>query len=336
MPSFNSAPHLAEAIESVLNQTWSNLELIVVDDGSTDESAAVFERQDDSRLNVLQQPRQLGASAARNRAFRASRGEWVIFLDSDDWIPPAHLQALHAAASGSSLSIGMSQWDRFYKSRSEAHFPLRRTYRDAGGTEWLREDWSSGPGQAGPGMFLIPRALIEQSGGWDERLSLLDDFEFHARILSISDGVRYAPDARLYVRSGLAGSLSTQKGRAFAESACLSLLLGVAHVLAIDESPNMRLASANRLRRFDFDFYPAFRDLRAKIRQRVGELGGSNLRPEGPPGFELLRPIVGWRVARHAQLFAERWGFNHSARNVNHKTRANGSLMKASNQDWYS
>lgn len=84
LPTYNRARTLARAIRSVLGQTYQNLELIVVDDGSTDETSQVVARFDDPRLNYVQLPTNVGASAARNEGLRRAGGEFVAFQDSDD------------------------------------------------------------------------------------------------------------------------------------------------------------------------------------------------------------------------------------------------------------
>src|SRR5262245_59564990 len=83
IPTFNRARYLAEAIGSVLGQTFADYELIVVDDGSTDETSAVLAGFGDSRLRVLRQENR-GISAAMNIGLQAARGEYVARLDSDD------------------------------------------------------------------------------------------------------------------------------------------------------------------------------------------------------------------------------------------------------------
>ena len=80
--NYNYARYIAAAIDSALAQTWHPLEVIVVDDGSTDDSWAVIERYGE-RVRALRQPNG-GQGAAYNAGFEASRGEWVLFLDSDD------------------------------------------------------------------------------------------------------------------------------------------------------------------------------------------------------------------------------------------------------------
>ena len=87
LPSFNRARCIARAMDSVLNQTFTDLELIVVDDGSTDGTKELVEGYADSRVRYVQQEHE-GACAARNRGIREARGEYIAFQDSDDeWLP---------------------------------------------------------------------------------------------------------------------------------------------------------------------------------------------------------------------------------------------------------
>jgi len=88
VPTYNRAGLLRRAIESVLAQTFTDYELIVVDDGSTDDTEEVLREFRDRRIRVLRSEVNQGVSCARNRGIAAARGEWVAFLDSDDeWLP---------------------------------------------------------------------------------------------------------------------------------------------------------------------------------------------------------------------------------------------------------
>ena len=305
IPCFNAAPYVGAAIESVLAQTYAPIEVIAVDDGSTDGSVAEIGAFADRGVILVEQAKG-NAAAARNRAFVRSSGEFILFLDGDDLIAPGHIAALLDRLESGSRAVAMGQWDRFTRAPAEASFPPRPGYHDASGPDWLCKDWSSGQPMTQCGSFLIPRPLLETVGGWDERLSLIDDFEFFARLLTKSAGVRFAPDARLFYRSGHGASLSAQTSRKAAESACLSLLTGTGHLLTARDDRQTRRASANMLKTFDYTFYPAFPDLRRKLDARIGELGGSDLQPVGPPGFHALRRWIGWRPARRVQQLADR------------------------------
>ncbi|MBQ9417639.1 MAG: glycosyltransferase family 2 protein [Bacteroidales bacterium] len=88
MPTFNKGQYIAESIDSVLSQTYTDWELIVVDDGSTDGTQEVLRRYNDPRIRIFTLNANRGAAHARNLALRQARGRYVAFLDSDDlWHP---------------------------------------------------------------------------------------------------------------------------------------------------------------------------------------------------------------------------------------------------------
>lgn len=93
VPVYNSEQYLPECIESILRQSFRDFELILVNDGSEDGSEAVCRSYDDDRVRVFSQPNR-GVSAARNRGLDEARGEWVVFVDSDDWLAENALEVL--------------------------------------------------------------------------------------------------------------------------------------------------------------------------------------------------------------------------------------------------
>jgi len=313
MPCFNAAPWVGAALDSALAQTHAPIEIIVVDDGSTDETPAILDGYRAHGVKIIRQAN-AGHSTAANRALAEATGPYVKFLDADDLLHPKMVARQVAALAGRTDAVALGEWARFYTDPAEATFNPLPMYRTALPADWLTEELRGGKPMMQCAMFLIPRAILQRTGGWDERLSLINDFELFARVLLASGEIVHAPGARLYYRSGLAGSASRQKSRAAAESAVLSLTLGTAHLLAAEDSARARLAAANILRTFDHDFYPAYPDLRHRLAVRIAELGGSDLTPPGPPAFHRLRRLVGWRAARRIQLLAERFGLNRAAR----------------------
>lgn len=95
VPVYNVAPYLEQCLNSIVNQTYRNLEIILIDDGSTDESGVICDRyaEQDSRIQVVHKENG-GQSSARNLALDMMTGEWVLFVDSDDWIELNALELL--------------------------------------------------------------------------------------------------------------------------------------------------------------------------------------------------------------------------------------------------
>lgn len=136
MPAYNAEKYIEEAIRSVLCQTWSDFELLVIDDGSQDATAEIVRRlaDADSRITLLENARNAGVSASRNRGVARARGQWIAFLDSDDlWREDklekqlAFLEAREDAALGYTASGFMDGEGRRYGYVMEAREVV--TYR---------------------------------------------------------------------------------------------------------------------------------------------------------------------------------------------------------------
>ena len=108
IPVYNIQQHLRECLDSVLGQSYPHLQVICVDDGSTDESPAILAQyaQKDNRVQVIRQ-QNAGPGAARNTGLEAATGEYVIFLDSDDWFEPDFLEKMvdTAVREGADVAI---------------------------------------------------------------------------------------------------------------------------------------------------------------------------------------------------------------------------------------
>lgn len=88
MPSYNTAPYIKSSIQSVMNQTYIDWELIIVDDCSTDNTNEILETIEDPRIRIYKNEKNSGAAISRNKALREAKGQWIAFLDSDDiWMP---------------------------------------------------------------------------------------------------------------------------------------------------------------------------------------------------------------------------------------------------------
>ena len=299
IPCHNAARWLRATLESALAQTWPRTEIIVVNDGSTDDSAAIAREFVSRGVRVIDQPNS-GPGAALNRALRESTGDFVKFLDADDLISPdsVAIQVATLRTSGS-REIAVGEWARFRDDPSEARFEPQqsRGWHDGTPVDWIVETWDDGEPMYQNAMFLIPRLLLDAAGGWDESLTLINDHEFYTRLVLVSDGVRFTPGARLFYRSGIAGSISKRKNRAACESAKRSVLLSAEHLLKVEDSPRTRRAAARMIRSIVYSFYPAHADLADELEREVARLGGTDLKPQGGVAFRTIAAVAGWRAA---------------------------------------
>ena len=99
IPTYNCEDYIAQALESVFAQTYSNLEIILVDDASTDSTLKIARSFKDPRLKIFARPKNEGVSSVRNCGIRQAQGKWIALLDSDDWYAPERLENLLEIAS---------------------------------------------------------------------------------------------------------------------------------------------------------------------------------------------------------------------------------------------
>lgn len=306
IPCFNAAGYVAQTLECLLAQTWQHREVIVVDDGSSDGSVDVLKSFAQRGVRYVQQANS-GSCAARNRALALSTGQFVKFIDADDLLSPDHIERQLQQLNGTTAAVASAEWGRFYSDDlSSFRLNAQSVWRDMPSVEWLVEAFRDAQPMMNPGLWLIPRALLDRSGGWDESLSLIDDFEFFARVLCHAEEVRFTPGALLYYRSGISGSLSSRKTRAAVESAFHSILKGTGHLLARRSDAEARLSCANVMQSFLYTIYPDHLDLRIAMEECVAELGGSDLPPPGGPWFQRTSRVIGWKGARRLQRLAGR------------------------------
>jgi glycosyltransferase involved in cell wall biosynthesis len=284
-------------LESCLAQTWAAREVIVVNDGSRDDSLAVARRFESRGVRVLDQANR-GASAARNAGLRAASGDFIQFLDADDLLAPDKLeQQVGFCAEHPSVQLVSGAWARFEAAPAEADFTPQGNWRDLGGVEFLQLFFETGA-MMHPAAWLARRALLDAAGPWDETLSLNDDGEYFARVMLRAGQIHFCGGARSYYRSNLGGSLSGRKDGRSLGSLYRSFELELDYLAAADASPRTRAALAHGWKWLAFELYPGRPDLADAAERRARALGWSR-RPFPAGGrFQLAARFLGWRLAK--------------------------------------
>lgn len=307
IPAYNAEPWLAATLESALAQTWQNCEVIVVDDGSQDQSLALARRFEPRGVRVLAQTN-AGASAARNRALREAQGDFIQFLDADDLISPRKIAAQVALLERQPAgAVATCAWGRFTDDPANARFVDTAVFRDFAPLDFLVLGASTGA-MMHPSAWLVPRAVAERAGPWDESLSLNDDGEYFCRVTLASSGLAFCadPDAKSYYRSGLPASLSQRRTKPARRSQFRSHQLVAQHLLAAETSPRIHRAVADIFQRFIYDFYPVPVDLMRQAASEVAAHGGSQIRPVMGPREAAFARLLGWKNVRRLKYLLRR------------------------------
>jgi glycosyltransferase involved in cell wall biosynthesis len=275
IPAYNAEKWIADTIASALGQTWPNKEIIVVDDGSTDQTVAVAGNFLKDGVVVITQKNQ-GASAARNKAFSHCRGDFIQWLDADDLLAPEKIsRQMDMAKRISDPRVLLSaEWGRFmYRTRS-ARFSRTRLWEDLSPTEWLFRKLGENLFMP-PQTWLVSRELTEAAGPWDERLSLDDDGEYFSRVLVVSKEIHFVPGAKAFYRASGSGSLSdVDQSKRKLESLWLSLQMQIRRLRELEDSERTRAASVIFLENWLKFFYPWRMDLVKEAQQLAEALGG--------------------------------------------------------------
>ncbi len=176
IPFYNRASTLLDAVRSVLAQTYSSFELLLVDDGSTDASFSLVNALNDERIRIIRHDQNMGAAAARNTGIRAAQAPLVAFLDSDDiWHAdklekhvPFHL------ASGAAATCTSFEMVRENGQRSVRHMDEKANWNEA-----FLYGCHVGPGST----LMADRAVFERVGYLDESLKRLEDWDWLLRLV---------------------------------------------------------------------------------------------------------------------------------------------------------
>ena len=177
IPAFKQAEYLEQAITSVLCQTHRNVEAIVVDDASPDDTASVVRSVSDKRLKYLRHNENQGLGASRNTGYRASEGEIVAFLDADDYFHPEKIAA-HVTLLTNRPDVGVSYNSRFELNHSRTS--VRELFRAP--TSCALDDLVMGFPFA-PSDMVVRRDWFERVGLFDERLiHFSEDLDINCRL----------------------------------------------------------------------------------------------------------------------------------------------------------
>ncbi len=312
IPAHNAQRWIADTLNSAISQSWEHKEIIVVDDGSTDETVNVARRFESRGVKVFCQPNQ-GAAAARNKAYSLCNGDYIQWLDADDLLSTHKIrrQMEVATALGNPRILFSAPWTRFMYRWYRADFSPSALWCDLSPTEWLfrKLDLNLSMQTA---TWLTSHELADDAGAWDSRLVGDDDGEYFCRVLLASEGVRFVPDAFVYYR----GPALTDENLSFIQRSprrlnaeWLSMQLHISYLRSKEDSTRVRDACLGYLQRYLAYFFPLHPEITSQMETVAKELGGSLTPPRLSRKYSWIKILAGYKRAYQIQQTARilRW-----------------------------
>lgn len=185
VPLYNKAPYVRKTLDSIVSQTFTDWECIIVDDGSTDNSAAVCEEAIHPFIHSSVHPIRLikqanaGVAVARNNGVAASKGEYICFLDADDWWEPTYLEEMSRLID-TNLDAGLYGCDYFYVKNGKKKIYPKDT---EGYIDYCKVYTHCGAMPIHPNGAVIPRKVFDEIGGFDPSIKMGEDFILFMQIV---------------------------------------------------------------------------------------------------------------------------------------------------------
>ena len=317
IPCYNAADWLSEAIDSCLAQTHRPLEVVVVDDGSTDASLDVARRYAERHdaVRAVTQPNR-GAPAARNRGVRISNGPYIQFLDADDRLVQGKLKQQVTVLDRSNADIVIGAWRPLVEQdASELNADVGRFELGGIQTPYLSDDPLASliryDGWSPPAAQLMTREIVECVDGWDESLSCMQDVDLLVRIALANGRFERVDDVCAHRRRPNRPTVSTRDDAAFKRNCFQMYERLFTHCEATgvwtDERTWALVRGYGWLARYYFENNPFRFDrcLHRLHQMDPGYVPPPDL-PTGNARLRLLSRWIGYRNAERAALYFRR------------------------------
>ncbi|QEK50327.1 glycosyltransferase family 2 protein [Pedobacter aquae] len=294
IPVYNSAPFLAKTIECAISQDWSNKEIIIVDDGSTDNSYLIAKQYENDIVKVFHQSNK-GGSSARNCGLQKSGGDYIQFLDADDLMPTDKISKQMKYLAPNPNSVVSCKWVRFKNNITETigvigpHNCLKKNLNPI--------DWLICRHTILLHCWLTPRVLIKKAGLWNEKITYNDDGEYFYRVVAEASSVLYCDETIVYYRTENKESVSSMKSEKRFKSEYLSALTYKNTLNKLTDAEIAKTAIGNFLKYLVFQMYPLYPSLIKKCKSH-GEYKYANIKPYNAGLSKIISSIFGWKLTK--------------------------------------
>jgi len=308
IPTYNAEKYILDTVNSALSQTYKNIEIIIIDDGSTDDTLNLINSFRLEKVKIFTQENK-GASVARNNGLKHASGKYIQFLDADDLINEVKIESQVKLLISNPEYICLCHTVHFDDGMNPFSIPIEHAWYSQGSKnpiDFLIKLYGGpviGLGYGGmiqPNAWLTPRDIIEKSGFWNEMKNPDDDGEFFCRVVLASKGILYAFESINYYRKFKTNqNWSAQNNYNSNLNILKSTELKAKHLLSKTNDPKAKLALSRLFWENAASFYLVYNDLYLRAQQNAKKLAPNlkfNCYHTGIPFF--MSKLIGWKAVK--------------------------------------
>lgn len=305
IPAYNAAEFITHTINNVISQTWKNLEIIIINDGSTDDTlTAIKKLLGDERIKLIDQENQ-GSTHSRNNGLYLAKGDYIQYLDADDILSPDKIECqINILKNKSPFEIAICRTKIFHNSPGDSNEEIDRDflYSTNNTFEFILNLYglNGKNGMIQPNSFLMSRELAFSIDPWNtvSGPSPDDDGEYFCRLMLKSTGIHFSHGINYYRKNlFLKTSLSNQHNHLHTKGKLNSLILKTNYLLAVEDSFRVKKMMAKHFASFIYIYYALYPDLSEAAENFVHTMDISKIPIAGGKKFKLLAGIIGFKHA---------------------------------------
>lgn len=295
IPIYNVSEYIEETLLKVLKQTYNNIEVILVDDFSTDDSFQIAQKFQSEKVKLFKNKKK-GGNAARNFAFEKSSGAYIKFMDSDDYCSENMIeqQIYRMLNDGTDETLIHSPLKMLEPDGRTFSLPRSIDKDYTPGIELLVAIWNQ-EGFNVPHCYLMHRNLVIISGGWDEKVIKNQDGEFFARVAALADKSLSVNEVYAFWRQTKKGVSTLTSLKAY--NSVIDTFQIITNLLfSYKDTQEMRVICSKYIGNFVYVNYPAIKTLMPRINKLLVNSNMSLILPDRKV-LNSLKILLGWRIS---------------------------------------
>ncbi len=299
IPAYNAEKYISNTLDSIINQTFENIEIIIINDGSTDNTETIISnyRKKDNRIIYFYQENK-GCSASKNKGLELASGDYIQYLDADDILSDNKIECQMNVLMNDINKVAVCKTISFSDTpevlnNKEVDTSFLFSTNDP--IEFICKLYS-GCGMVQPNAYLISKNLAELAGRWNENISPStdEDSEYFCRVILNSKGIIYTENGINFYRSDRnITSLSRQTSQLHVKNALIAINIRAQHLTKYENSLRTKQAIGTLFSNFIYMYHESYPELCSNAISNFKQIGLKKIPISGGLNFQKCAKILG-------------------------------------------